>query len=186
MNSGIKYVINLIGGLCLTGAVLLSCSANEKQNTIIRQEENIDKYLSSTFKDSVVIRRNGSNRVVYKPSLSQNVLEYGDTVYMYYAGFVFESRPTVLFATNWESVAQEQGFELTDMDKSILVVPYNEHSLIQGLNDGLYGIREGEGAVIVFSAKYGFGDSSVYAVPALSALLYQVLILKIDKSEKTI
>lgn len=181
MNRRITYTLLMFPALCLTGLLLFSCSANEKQNTIIQQEESIDKYLSSTYPDSVVIRRNGSNKVITKHSHSGNVLEYGDTLYMYYAGFVFQNRPTMLFVTNWESVAQEYGFGLTDMNTDILKVPYSDHSFIPGLNDGLYGMREGEAATIVFSAKYGFGDRSVYAVPSLSALLYHVLILKIDK-----
>ncbi len=181
-----SHTIFLLPALCLLGGILFSCSSNEKQNAIIKQEENIDKYLSTTFKDSVVIRRNGSNRVVTRVSPAGNVLEYGDTIYMYYAGWVFNSRPTTLFATNWESVARNNNFVLTDSNWTILKACYDEHSFIPGLNDGLYGIREGEDAVIVFSAKYGFGDSAVGLVPALSALLYEVLVIRIDKSDKTI
>jgi len=180
------HIIFLLPALCLLGAVLFSCSSNEKQNIIIKQEESIDKYLSSAFKDSVVIRRNGSNRVVTRISPAGNVLEYGDTVYMYYAGWVFNNQPTSLFATNWESVARDNNFVLTDSDWDILKTCYDEHSFIPGLNDGLYGIREGEDAIIVFSAKYGFGDSAVGLVPALSALLYEVLVIRIDKSGKKI
>lgn len=163
------------------GTVLPSCSQQDQQNTIISQETAIDKYLSSTYKDSVVIRRNGSNRVTLKHSTSKDSLEFGDTLHLYYAGFIFNNGPSDIFATNWPSVAEKYGFELTDMDTDVLEVQYTEDTFVQGLNDGLYGMRAGEEAEIVFSAKYGFGNTSVCTVPPLSALLYRVLIININK-----
>ena len=49
--------------------------------------------------------------------------------------------------------------------------------LIQGLKDGLIGVRAGEECEILFSGKYGFGNENFGIIPANSALLYKIWVV---------
>lgn len=169
--------------LILMVALPFSCTKQDREATILTQEANIDRYLSSKFPDSTVIRLNGSNKVVLTKVVSKDSLEFGDSLYFYYAGFIFSNGPGTMFATNWEEAAEANKFYLTNPDYSIMKVKYERNSFIPGLTHGLFGVREGEQSVIVFSAKYGFNNTSVYNIPKLSPLLYQVFIDKVIKAQ---
>jgi len=165
-------------------AVSFSCTKEETNNTINSQEESISKYLSSTFKNYEIIPREGSNRVIIDEGYGADSLSFGDSLIFYYAGYVFNNGPSQLFATNVRSVAEKSGFNITPLEHT-----YDEYSLIfesdsfvSGLTNGLYGVREGEHSVILFSARYGFYNKPVANVPSLSALMYEVWIEHVKKN----
>lgn len=170
--------LSIFFALCL----LLASCANETKLILIGQEEKIDKYLSSSFKDSTVIRNNGAYKVVIEEDLSQPILEYGDSLVFYYAGYIFDSRPSTLFDTNVEAVAKESSFALTDPNYSPKRVLFQKGELILGLEYGLANSKQGDHCVILFSGKYGFGAQKHYNIPRLSALAYEVWIDKVIKN----
>ena len=49
-----------------------------------------------------------------------------------------------------------------------------EARFIEGLKNGLRGVRGGEHCQILFSGKYGFGNEEFGIIPANSALLYEI------------
>ena len=49
-----------------------------------------------------------------------------------------------------------------------------EDELVEGLRNGLRGVRGGEECYILFSGKYGFGKKAFGTIPANSALAYHV------------
>ena len=53
--------------------------------------------------------------------------------------------------------------------------------MISGLVNGLYGVRQGEHCILLFSARYGFYDSYVYNIPKLSALAYEIWVDRVIK-----
>lgn len=170
----------------LTVIVLCTaCTKDDKALTIANQEAAIDSYIASTLKDYPLVRNNGSNRVIVEEALnpSAKVLEYGDSLYFYYAGYVFTSSPSTLFATNVEEVAIQSGFEITDPDFSVMKIPFEKGSIIVGLENGLAGTKEGEHCVILFSAQYGFYSDAVYNIPRLSALAFEIWIDKVIKNQ---
>lgn len=167
--------------LILSIWTLSSCS-NDVKLALISQEEKIDSYLNTTFKDSVIVRNNGSNRVIISTDESAVEAERGDSIHFYYAGYVFVSSPSMLFATNLKQVAEESGLKLDDPDYSVMKSVLNDGELIQGLQYGLTGVREGEHCIVLFSANLGFGNTKQYNIPKLSALAYEVWVEKVIKN----
>lgn len=160
-----------------------SCSKKNKELTIADQEASIDSYISRNFADYKVIHRNGSNRIVLDSTVLSlpDSLEYGDSLHFYYAGYVFTSSPSQLFCTNNESVATQNNFTISDPDYSVRKILFTDGCMISGLVNGLYGVREGEHCILLFSAKYGFYDNYVYNIPKLSALAYEIWVEKVIK-----
>ena len=64
-------------------------------------------------------------------------LEEGGAVSFYYAGYVFTSSPTSLFATNHQETATGAGFTLTDDDYQIFEADMRNAKMIEGLRNGL-------------------------------------------------
>jgi hypothetical protein len=65
-------------------------------------------------------------------------------------------------------------WELTDADYGLLTLDISSADLIDGLRDGLTGVRSGEHCEILFSGKYGFGKRPFGIVPANTALLFEI------------
>lgn len=174
------YIILLL----ISAAIFASCNKEERDATA-KQEDAIEKYINSRFADNEIVRNNGSNRIIIeKKEGDSTILEKGDTLCFYYAGFVFSNGPSALFATNLETVAQTNNFTLTDPDFNIAKIAYSKKNFIEGLYNGLDGISEGEHALILFSAKYGFGNNTVYNIPKFSALIYEIWTEQIIKTER--
>lgn len=158
--------------------VCTECTKEDRENTIITQEANIDSYISS-LNGNRVVRNNGSNRVVLDEAQDSTIFaESGDTLHLRYSGYTFSSGPGILFVTNDTTTANEKEFPLQE---SPLIVRLGDNTLVQGLEYGLYGVREGEHSYIIFSAKYGFNNSIVGIVPKLTPLLYEIWVDKIIK-----
>ena len=168
-----KFILGIFAALAV-----LSCTKEDRENTIISQEESIDKYISS-LQNVRIARNGGSNRIVYTEGTSEEVLAAGDSIKFYYAGYIFTGNKGSLFATNNPEVAEAAGFPVQGgIFKCIL----DNSSLIPGLAQGLEGARAGERCDIVFSAKYGFNNTVVYNVPKLSPLIFEVWVEDIVKN----
>lgn len=166
-------------------AVLASCVKESKELTIADQEAKIESYISSQYSGYKVVHRNGSNRIIVDSTVLSlpDSLEYGDSLHFYYAGYVFTSSPSQLFCTNNETVAASSNFTVTDPDYSVARILFTDDCMISGLVNGLYGVRQGEHCILLFSAKYGFYDSYVYNIPKLSALAYEIWVDKVIKQQ---
>ena len=119
----------------LAGAI--SCANEDKKLTIADQEAAIDSYISQNYANNTVVRRNGSNRVILDTTSVniQDSLVYGDSLYFYYAGYVFTSSPSTLFSTNNQTVAEESGFTLSDPDYSVRKILFTKGCLVNGLEN---------------------------------------------------
>lgn len=172
--------------LCLfIFTALTSCKKESLLLTIAKQEENIDKFISTKYKDNEIIRKNGSNRIVIEKEKGADIfLEKGDSLYLYYAGYTFTSSPSRLFSTNIKEIAEKSNFELSDTTRyEVAKILYNKDNFIPGLYNGLDSISNKEHSIILFSAKYGFYNEEVYNIPKLSALVYEVWVDNIIKKE---
>lgn len=159
-------------------AMVSSCTKEDRNNTIVNQEESIDRYITS-LEGVRVARNGGSNRIVYTEGVGLDSLAAGDSIKFYYAGYIFSNGKGNLFATNNPQIAQEKNFPLSgDVEKRIL----DSRSLISGLANGLVGAKKGEKCDIVFSAKYGFNNTVVYDVPKLTPLIFEVWVEGIVKN----
>ena len=176
---------NKIKAIIISASVAMcACAKQDREVTISQQEANIDSYIASMQDNYPVTRNNGSNRITLnEDSIAVNapVIEKGDSVYMNYAGYIFNNRKGDLFDTNIMSTALEEGFQLTEATYQVKGIVAGDPDIIQGLNKGLEGAREGESCEILFSAKYGYYNSFVYNIPKMSALLYEIEIVKVVK-----
>lgn len=159
--------------------IAVSCTKEDRNNTIVNQEESIDRYITK-LQNVRVVRNGGSNRIVYTEGTGKDSLAIGDSLRFYYAGYIFSNGKGQLFATNNPEIAQQAQFPLSGgIEEKVL----SEGELISGLANGLVGAKAGEKCDIVFSAKYGFNNTVVYNIPKLSPLFFEVWIEDIVKNK---
>ena len=170
--------------LMLFLTVLSSACVKEKLETIYsRQETQIDAYLT---KNSVVgedtldiVYNNGSARLIKIEGHGEELTENG-VILFYYAGYVFTSSPSILFDTNHEETATNERFDVTDPDFELLEIDMKDSRLLEGVRNGLIGVKAGEECEILFNGKYGFGNEVFGIIPANSALLYKIWVVGVS------
>ncbi len=174
-----SYKMKLSGKILIIGLMIsfLSCAKQDRENTITSQEGAIDSYISS-LENVEVVRNGGSNRVIVTPGNNNLVVERGDSLYIRYAGYRFSRGKGGIFATNDPVVAIESGFPCLRTPEKIKL---GATELVEGLDFGLEGVKEGEYCYIIFSAKYGYGNVELYNIPKLTPLFYEVWVDKVIK-----
>ena len=186
--------------LCLAAG---SCVKEKLETTYKKQESQIDSYLSKSNtakRDSTIVYEDGTTKdttwtenleIVYNKVAARLITKKGTgpqlsedgAVSFYYAGYVFKGSapsPATLFATNHQTTAETSRFEVTDADYSLLEVNMAEAELLEGLRNGLVGVRSGEECEILFTAKYGYGNRTFGIIPANSALLYRIWVVGVS------
>lgn len=73
-----------------------------------------------------------------------------------------------------EDAAAEEVVEEPDPRYEILTVRLSEARFIEGLHNGLLGVKGGEECWIFFSGQHGFGDRKIGMIPANSAIAYHI------------
>lgn len=139
----------------------------------------ITEKIDTSWTDTLnVVRSGGANRLVLKEGEGEE-LERDGFVSFYYAGYKFTGSFSSgnLFVTNHQATAEQSGWNLTDADYQIYEINLADAKLVQGLKDGLLGVKAGEECEILFSGKYGFGDEKFGIIPANSALLYKIWVV---------
>jgi len=198
-----KHKSELILFLIMLSLTAGSC-VKEKQETIYKkQETQIDSYLTknrTAKRDSTIINEDGTKRdtswtdtlnIIYnngsarleKKKGSGPALSADGAVSFYYAGYIFKGSSVSasnLFATNHQQTAESSNFTVTDPDYSLLEVNMAEADMVEGLRNGLIGVRAGEECEILFTAKYGYGKRTFGIIPANSALLYKIWVVGVS------
>ena len=144
---------------------VLACQS-EVREANINQDKYIDDYISSHYAESTVYRNGGAVRIVLVDTLKGvPVIEAGDSVYLFYAGYTFGQK------------GPETQFVLDSA-----MIRFGSGDLVRGLEKGLEGARLGEESLIIFSADDGYGSQAVGLVPENSALLFDVGVAWIKKN----
>ena len=180
-----------------------SCVKEKLETIYKKQDTQIDTYLSSNNtakRDSTIIAEDGSTRdttwtdtlnIIYNKGAARLVKKEGSgpalsengAVSFYYAGYIFKGSSVSaanLFATNHQQTAESSNFTLTDPDYSLLEVNMAETDLLEGLRNGLVGVRSGEECEILFNAKHGYGNRTFGMIPVNSALLYKIWVVGVS------
>jgi len=174
--------IRTIAFLIMIMGFCSSCVKEKLMETYNKQEESIDKYISSTLKDDMrVTYNNGSARLTLKEGEGEE-LKAGGSVGFYYAGFTFKGSIAAanLFGTNHQPTAEAYKWTLTDPDYNILEINLKDDRLLEGVRNGLTGVKAGEECEILFSGKYGFGNSTFGIIPAKSALAFKIWVVSVS------
>lgn len=179
--------VKIILSLGMAAAVATSCSKQSLKTAWSTQEDRIDSFIQSLPTEAdpdnpdtqyvhEVVYNGGSNRVVLTEGTGDGLAD-GGAVSFYYTGYVFEGsiNASNIFATNDQQTAQDNGWDVTDASYEIATVTLGpDDGLIEGLHNGLLGVKAGEICYILFSGQYGFGKRPVGTIPGNSALLYHI------------
>lgn len=165
---------------------MVSCQKESVKEAWSKQEKNIESFIDGQLKSNPAykaVMEKGSNRLITKEGTGDALAANG-TISFYYAGYVFPSSSLSLqnlFSTNNKSVALAAKWELSDESAfGIKTINLAESQLVEGLKNGLTGVKGGEECIILFSGKYGFGNNNLGTIPANSALAYQVWVESIS------
>lgn len=171
-----------------TAACLLaiSCTKQSLETTFSKQETQIESFIGKlkTTDGEGEVRveyHNGSSRAVVAEGSGEE-LKDGGTVSFYYAGYSFSGSLSSgnMFSTNHEKTASDAGWTLSgEADYEVLTITLGEEDLVEGLRNGLVGVRGGEECYILFSGKHGF-KKNLGTIPANSALLYHIWVESIS------
>ena len=175
-----RHIKILIAAVLVFSAT--SCIKEKLELTYTNQENKIDQYINSNkYTDSSktdslrVVYNGGANRLVMTEGTGEELNNKG-TVAFYYAGYTFSGNKSNnnLFTTNHEETASAAGWNLTDAEYALYTINMSDAELLEGLRDGLLGVKAGEHCQILFTGKYGFGNKEFGIVPRNSALLYEI------------
>ncbi len=161
-----------------------SCIKEKLEETYNKQEEQIDKYIKGQ------IEKNETYTVTYSGGASRLTTLAGDgpaltengSVSFYYAGYAFQGSisPSNLFGTNHQETAESAKWNLTAPNYALLEINMQESELLEGVRNGLVGVRAGEECEILFSGKYGFGNTPFGIIPAKSALAFRIWVVGVS------
>ena len=161
----------------------VSCIREKLEVTYNKQEEKINSYIESALKsnpDYTKTHNAGSNRLTTVQGKGEE-LQAGGSITFYYAGYIFGGslNSANLFATNHETSANNSGWNNVEADYEALTINLKEDALLNGVRNGLIGVKAGEECEILFSGKYGYGNTTFGIIPANSALLYKIWVVSI-------
>jgi FKBP-type peptidyl-prolyl cis-trans isomerase len=172
--------------IILAAAVLfLSCN-KDRELLYANQEPKIESFVEKQLAanpDARVIHNGGATRIVTVEGEGPELTARGKAS-VYFAGYNFTSgsvSASGLFATNSRDLASSSGWSLSDDSVfEVLELDLTDKGLLQGLRDGMEGVREGEECYILFSGKYAFGKSSIGTIPANAPLAFRIWVLDVE------
>jgi hypothetical protein len=162
--------------ILLTLAFAPSCKDDDTED---KQRQGIERYITGTL-NAEVDEKDGVYYVpVHVDSSRQRVpVEAGDMVELEYEAFVLGGN---LFAASNDSIARQNGLEPYPWGGSGAGVEVGSGKLISGLDRGLLRMALGEQAMLIFPFTLGYGKESVGLVPSQTALVFNVLVTKVEK-----
>lgn len=168
---------------CLAAA---SCGSKQFETTYEKQEKNIQTIVDGlTGADPSVTAEyyKGSVKVTVKEGSGEALREDGAVSFFYVGYYVTEGRinSSNVFATNYDTFASSIRWTVSDSTTfTVSTVRLSDDDLVEGLRNGLVGVKGGEECYILFSGKHGFGKRKVGNVPASAALAYHLWIKSVS------
>ena len=185
-----------------------SCTKESIKTLYSSQETKIESLVDAQLKANetyTVTNNEGSTRLTVVAGEGEPLTD-DKLVSFYYAGYVLSgsSLPAAssLFATNNADVAAAAKWDLTKADEEgsedpsaedeeqevdsryeILTVKLGEADFIEGLYNGMVGVKGGEECWIFFSGKHGFGSSQQGIIPPNSAIAYHIWVHSVQSDE---
>lgn len=179
----IRYTVTLI---LVSAMALVSCTKESRELQYVNQESKIESFVQKRQADDPqtrVVHNGGATRVVVSEGTGIELTARG-RVTIYYAGYNFSSGSvsnSTLFATNYKDFASSAGWKLSDESVfAPLEIDLADKDILDGLRNGLEGVREGEECYILFSGKYAFGKSKIGTIPANSPLAFRVWVQQVE------
>lgn len=163
--------------IILTLAIILtvfSCKKALEEEQASNESKSIESFLSRnklTFS-----KTNGVYHVTQKKSFGYQVAK-GDTVRFDYVGYTLDG---LVFETNIKSEAKKAKLDTLVRTFEPLKVIIGKSNLIEGLENGLKLLREGEEAIIVFPSTMGYGGNALGLVEPNSPLAFYIKLISVN------
>ena len=177
---------NFAAAIAVMTLMLSSCTGESIKTMYSNQETRIESFIDAQLaanSSAYAVSNKGSERVVLVAGEGEG-LDPDDTITFYYAGYTLTSASIVssnLFASNRADILESAGWELTGGSTAPISAKLSEAGFVEGLRNGLEGVKAGEECLILFSGKYGFGSHKLGTIPANSALVYHIWVESISK-----
>lgn len=176
----------LLYTLVAASVLTVSCTKESRELMYANQESSIEKFVNKqleTDPDSRVIYNGGATRVVMVEGEGVELTARGK-VSILFAGYNFKSGSVganTLFVTNNSDYASSVKWTLSDESVfEALEIDMTDKGILQGLREGLEGVRAGEECYILFSGKYAFGKTKIGTIPANSPLAFRIWVLSVE------
>lgn len=175
-----------ISFLLAAALVLSSCVKESREAMYASQETKIESFVKSqtaSKPDARVEYNGGSTRIVLAEGSGMELTSRGRTGILF-AGYNFTSGAVssgTMFATNNYEFAMSSKWELSD-DSSyeLLEIDMTDKDVIEGLRNGLEGVKEGEECYILFSGRHAFGKDKTGTIPANAPLCFRVWVSTVE------
>lgn len=148
-------IVLYVALLCISTA---SCKAEDEYNTDISQRERIVKYLDGldqryeTFNDIYRLKLN------VKPSTPGVRVNEGDSVWLNYAIYTFDTKPDSLVTTNIAQLATEWKLSTDFLSLVPLDMIYGEGKVFKGWEQGMQNSISGDSMMIFVPSDLAYGD----------------------------
>ena len=166
--------------------LLSSCGDKQLETTYDRQESDIESIitnLTGSTGNAMVERNGGSVRVTVVEGEGAPLDEKG-AVAFYYAGYYISGgslSSSTVFATNYETFAQSIRWSLSDTTAfDIMTVRLGEDEIVEGLRNGIIGVKGGEECYVMFNGRHGFGKRKISNIPPNAALAFHLWIKSVS------
>ena len=158
--------------LCLGAGMLVSgCKKDDDENSVYNQDERIRRYLDS---NNITYVSYGGIFKSYLNTVPNNgrLLQPGDSLYFYFAEYMFSSRVDSLFYTNIAELVEEHGFDPQTFDTRPKGIRYGAEKppLLKGIEIGLDKCREKDTVMLYMNSDYAYGDRAMGIVPENSSI----------------
>ncbi len=170
------------------GIIAWSGCTKQLESAYDGQEKSIQSIVQSLERstpDASTEYLDGSVRVTVTHGEGEALKEDG-AVSFYYAGQYISGSslsPSTLFATNYDVYANSVGWKITDTTAfKIRTVNLAKDDLVEGLRNGLAGVKAGDECYVLFSGKHGFGKKKIANVPSRAALAYHLWIKSVSNN----
>lgn len=170
----------------MAALLLLVCGCNKgtDQNSDSAQRERIMSYTDGLTtpvreNDGVFITR--LNMSAADPSRLR--VTNGDSLWVFYAMYTFNSSPDSLFVTNIPSVADENGFDMKYVETGPLGIRYGHTDLIKGFAMGLEDAQEGDSLMMFVPSRLAYGNKSAGVVEKFTTIAIFAEIKRILKND---
>lgn len=153
---------------------LASCKKDLEDERTFNENSIIEEFIA--LNNWAYTVTNGVYRVVRTPSYSYKPA-LGDTLEFWYSGYTLDGK---VFDTNDKIVAKTAKLDTLIRSFDPVKVFAGQNNLIDGLNIGLFQIRNGETATIIFPSALGFGNDAFGSVEAWSPLAFNIKLIKVN------
>lgn len=177
------HKIFLLPALCLVAGVLFSCSKEEEKSAFAAQEKRINAFVEDSLNahpEYKVIKNKHITKLIVKEGIGEPANGKSE-IAIFYIAYTFPSKaPSLnnLLSTNIKEIAERANWTIEQDENTFgvkTIIP-DKDELVQGLKEGLEGVKEGEECYILFSGKYGYGSNKIGIIPTCSALMYHIFV----------